>query len=157
MLSRIGAGLVLLLLVPLAYSKEKLYNGDEFILQAITAPMPIPDAFDLLVGPGAVIIQNANSSSKNLMPFITEFSGTSRALAAAVVSFLSSSQYNIAPVPILFTGGYNIGVRYLSNGTIIPANLSIAAQASARTFASEAQVKSCPHANHHMQIKFYSL
>lgn len=45
---------------------------------------------------------------------------------------------------LLFSGGYNVGVRYLLNGTVlVQPNNSFAAYALARTFASEADRRTC--------------
>lgn len=99
---------------------------------------PLPQ---LIVVPGAAIAATSTlaRTSPSTLPFMPEFSAEARATGAAVAKNLTDL---IAPSPssLLFSGGYNIGVRYLLNGTVlVQPNNSFAAYALARTFASEAE------------------
>eukprot|EP01006_Ploeotia_vitrea_P051912 TRINITY_DN67615_c6_g1_i2.p1 TRINITY_DN67615_c6_g1~~TRINITY_DN67615_c6_g1_i2.p1 ORF type:complete len:251 (-),score=-3.23 TRINITY_DN67615_c6_g1_i2:33-785(-) len=77
---------------------------------------------------GAVIYYPPRSTSA-----IPATSAQSRCDAAAVL------RQRLEPTPHIFTcGGYNIGVRYAANGTLIPTNRTFAAFANARKYSSEA-------------------
>lgn len=107
--------------------------------RASAPPVPLP--FALVIVPGAAISQSLSSSTidNETLPYLPEFSAESRATAAAIVKNLTEQAYGVSQ-PLLFSGGYNIGVRYTLNGTVFQqANNSFAAFAMARRYASEAE------------------
>lgn len=97
---------------------------------------PIGTHYDVVVIPGASIYRNEDSKTKGKLPYLLSFSSESRTSAGAVV--LKDSPALVEPPALVFTGGYNIGVRYLENGTVINSVNSVKAYAKARDYASEA-------------------
>jgi len=115
---------------------------------AVTKPassesvLPLLDKFDIVVVLGASIYQNTKCKTKTqeapCLEYLPVLSPESRATAGAVVYELTHSQFKSHPV-LIFSGGYNIGVRYNIKGVPIAANTTVAAFATARNYASEAQ------------------
>lgn len=97
----------------------------------------------LIIVPGAAIgVSSSLEIAAHALPFMPQFSSEARSTAAAIVKNItdSVSPSSSLPLSMIFTGGYNIGVRYLLNGTVlIQPNNSFAAYALARSYASEAE------------------
>jgi len=103
---------------------------------SICSILPV-NLFNLIVIPGADIENNINVNIS--LEYLPGFSAESRSSAGAVVRNLTNTIYS-SELFILMSGGYNVGVRYLLNGTILQQpNNSFQAYANARNYASEAE------------------